>query len=226
MDAVIYYSNTNQSKTVAEYLAKNASFALFDIFGVCDKVFDTLILVFPVHCQCIPAVIKSFLKELQTKNLFIVATYGKMCCGNALNYIQTHYAHNIIAGAYVPTKHTYINECGFKSFEKLNVILSKISNPTTVRIPRIYKNPFSNFCKNLRGRLGVKMYKDKNCDNCGICTEICNHNAIQNGKTNRNCIRCLKCVENCPKGAISFNLRFPMRLYLKKKKQNELIIYK
>ncbi|MDE6293488.1 MAG: 4Fe-4S binding protein [Clostridiales bacterium] len=45
------------------------------------------------------------------------------------------------------------------------------------------------------------------------------------GKTNRKCIRCLKCVSECPNNALHFSTRLPMRMYLRKKKCDKLIIY-
>ena len=225
MNAVIYHSNTGQSKRVAEYIADITAFELYDIFDLSEYVFDTAILVFPVHCQGVPAHVKDFLARLRARNLVVIATYGRMCCGNALNYIQRRYRHNIIAAAYVPTKHSYLREDGFDDFERLNGIADKLNNPTPVKIPRRYKNPLSDFCKGLRSRIGVKMFKDECCNNCGQCSEVCNNNAIKNGKTNRNCIRCLKCVKECPNKAIRFELRLPMRIYLKKKKHDDLIMY-
>ena len=225
MNAVIYYSNTGQSKRIAEYFADKTSFALCGIFDLSEYVFDTAVLVFPVHCQNAPDCVKNFLKRLSVKNLIVIATYGRMCCGNILNYIQKHYRHNIIAAAYVPTKHSYLCENGFEDFDRLNAIVSKISNPAPVKIPKMYKNPFADFGKGLRSRTGVKLYKDQNCNNCGQCNAVCDNNAINNGKTNGKCIRCLKCVENCPNNSLHFKLRLPMRLYLRKKKQNDLIIY-
>lgn len=223
--AVVYYSNTGQSKRVAEYFADKTSFELCDIIGLSECVFDTVILVFPVHCQNVPDCIKHFLKRLQVKNLAVIATYGRMCYGNVLNYIQRRYDHNIVAAAYVPTKHSYLDESGFDVFDKLTPIIDKLNNSTRVKIPKTYKNPLSDFCKGWRSRVGVKLYKDGRCDNCGACNSVCVNNAIKNGKPNRRCIRCLKCVERCPKGALHFTLRLPMRVYLRKKKVDDLIIY-
>ena len=38
-------------------------------------------------------------------------------------------------------------------------------------------------------------------------------------------IRCLKCINNCKNNALEYKLSFFMKLYLKKKKKNLLIIY-
>ena len=48
---------------------------------------------------------------------------------------------------------------------------------------------------------------------------------MQYGKPGRDCIRCLKCVSVCPQGALTVKMGLPMKLYLQKKKENELILY-
>lgn len=225
MNAVIYYSNTGQSKRIAEYIAQITDFRLFDIFDLTEHCFDSTVLIFPVHCQNIPKPVKDFLNQLHTNALIPIATYGKMCYGNVLYEIQKCYGHNITAAAYVPTKHSYLSESGFDNFNELSPILSKINSRDPITITKAYKNPLSNICKGLRSRLGVKIYKDKNCNNCGACNTICKNKAINNGKTNRKCIRCLKCVAECPNNALHFSSRLPMRMYLRKKKCEKLIIF-
>lgn len=224
MNGIVYYSNTGQSKSIAQYMQVKTGFELYDIFALPSYEFDIAILVFPVHCQSIPKPVLKLLSCLRANSLILIATYGRMCCGNVLYEIQRLYSNDIIAAAYVPTKHSYLSENGFNNYSDLDVLLAKINVRTPINISKRYKNPLSNFCKRLRSRLGVRLYKDGECDNCGVCNTVCNNNAIVCGKTNVNCIRCLKCVNACPRGALSFALSFPMRLYLGKKKQDELII--
>lgn len=225
MNAVIYYSNTGNSKRVAQYLADESGFDLIDLYDVKDCGFDTVILVFSVYCQNIPAAVKALLKRLTAKVLIPVATYGGMSFGNVLYEVQKGYGHNIVAAAYVPAKHAYLPENGFEDFEKLRPILDKLKNPAQVKIPKSYKNPFADFAPGFRSRAGVKLYADAACTNCGTCAAVCKNGAIENGKPNKKCIRCLKCVNSCPQKALHFSLRLPMRNYLKKRKKDELIIY-
>lgn len=225
MNAVVFYSNTGQSKRIAEYIAQKSSIPLFDIFDLSEYEIDTVVLVFPVHCQNIPKPVKIFLDRLHTKALIPIATYGKMCHGNVLYEIQKQYTHNITAAAYVPTKHSYIDENGFADYESLNPILSKINSLDKITILKTYKNPLSNICKNLRSRMGIKMHNNNHCNNCGKCNAVCDNNAIAYGKVNRKCIRCLKCISECPQNALHFTTRLPMRIYLRKKKCDKLIIY-
>lgn len=225
VNAVIYYSNTGECRRIAGYFADKCRYGLLDIYAVENCVFNTAVLVFPVHCQNIPSAVKSLLGKLQVKNLAVVAAYGKMCPGNVLYEVQKHYRHKIVAAAYVPAKHAYLDEDGFENFAKLDPIVKKLKNPAPVKIPKLGKNPFANFLPAFRSRAGVKLYSDAACNNCGACTAVCKNGAIFNGKPNKKCIRCLRCVESCPNKALHFSPRLPMRLYLNKKKKDKLIIY-
>ena len=235
MNAVIYYSNTGESKKIAQVLAQQTKYDLLDLTNVSDvfeRVFDNAVVVFPVHCQNIPATVRAFLKNFTANNLALVATYGKMCHGNVLYEAQKLWCGNIVAAAYVPTKHSYLTDSSCADTDKftaiadkLRVIADKFNAPQPIKVPRAYKNVFAGFFPALRSRMGVKLYKTDRCNACGKCDKACERQAIHNGKPNGKCIRCLKCVMCCPQNALAFSLRMPMRLYLKKKQQDELKIY-
>lgn len=227
MNCVIYYSNTGHSKRIAEYFARQTGYELLDLTTLCGYEFETVILVFPIHCQNIPRAVKTALNKICATALVMIATYGKMNYGNVLYEIQHHYKHNIIAAAYVPTQHSYVPDPldEFNDFESLDAIIKKLDAPSPVTIPKSSKNPFSDLFPDFRSRLGVKIFKDENCDNCGVCNAACAEHAIKNGKPNKNCIRCLKCVTVCPQNSLHFSNRLPMRIYLHKKKVDRLVIY-
>ena len=225
MNAVIYYSNTGECKKVAEYLAEKSGFDLTDIYDINGFDFDTAVLVFPVHCQNVPAPVRNFLSRLKVNALVPVALYGKMSNGNVLYEVQKNYRHKIIAAAYIPAKHAYLEEKSFEDFEKLNPLIEKLKNPTEVKIPRSRKNPLADIAPQLRSRAGVKLYADAACNKCGACTAVCKNGGITDGKPNKKCIRCLKCVAVCPQKSLRFSLSPAMRQYLKKRKKTDLIIY-
>ena len=77
MNAVVFYSNTGQSKAIATYFANQLGYPLADMETTCAEHYRNLVLVFPVHCQNIPDIVKSFLKNISVENLTVVATYGK-----------------------------------------------------------------------------------------------------------------------------------------------------
>lgn len=226
MNAVVFYSNTSQSKDIATYFANQLGYPLADIETKCTEHYHNLVLVFPVYCQNIPDIVKTFLKNISVDNLTAIATYGKMCCGNVLYEIEKSYHKNIVAGAYIPTRHSYIdNDDAFCDFDKLKPIVKKIKEPSYVQFPKLYKNPLADIFPKLRSRLGLTIQKSKDCIECNLCAESCSLGAIQSGITNCKCIRCLKCVEACPHQALKIKLGLPLRLYLRKKKTNKLIIY-
>lgn len=226
MNAVVFYSNTGASKAIASYFADKLEYPLIDIEAADTDHYQNLVLVFPVHCQNIPAIVKAFLKKIAVENLTAVATYGKMCCGNVLYEIQTSYQKNIVAGAYIPTKHSYIDgDEAFYDFDSINAIVEKVKAPSYIQLPKRYKNPLADAFPRLRSRIGLKIRKSTSCSGCNLCAEHCSFGAIKAGTTNRRCIRCLKCVDICPRKALKVKLGLPLKLYLQRKKANEIIIY-
>lgn len=226
MNAVIFYSATGQSAAVAEYFAKRLGFPIVEIKEAAGKEYENAVLVFPVHCQNLPDAVKDFLKDVNIQNLTAIATYGKMCPGNLLFELKNTFEMNLVAGAYIPTKHSYIeDDTAFCEFERLEPIFAKILSPSPINPPRLYKNPIADLFPKLRSRLGLRICRDSSCTDCGACTEICRFGGIKNGVTNRKCIRCLECVASCPNKALSFKARLPLRIYLRKKKINDTIIY-
>lgn len=226
MNAVIFYSNTGQSKAVATYFAEALEYPLVNIEVACAERYQNLVLVFPVYCQNIPDIIKSFIEKVSATNLTLVATYGKMCCGNVLQEIQKSYSQNIVAAAYVPTKHSYIaDDNAFNDYEKLTEVVQKVKNPAAITLPKLYKNPLADIFPRLRSRLGLTITKNANCTACNLCEKNCSCYAIHAGVINANCIRCLKCVTVCPNSALEIKVRLPLKLYLKKKKSNKIIVY-
>ena len=227
MNAVVYYSNTGQSRAVATYLAERLDYPLVDLEACRQSHFESLVLVFPVYCQNIPDAVKDFLSGITTEHLTPVATYGKMCYGNVLYEIQKKYPRcSVVAAAYVPTKHTYLTEdTPFEDYSLLDPLADKVKHPAPVRLPRAYKNPFANLLPALRSYLGVSVYRTEACDGCGLCTARCPQCAIREGVTSAACIRCLRCVSECPRGALAFKLRFPLRWYLRKRKVTRTVVY-
>lgn len=225
MDAVAFYSRTGQSEAVAGYFADKLSFRLLDIESGCGGSYDNLVLVFPVHCQNIPDAVKAFLKKADIKNLTAIATYGGICCGNVLHEIKYKYNKNVVAAAYIPTKHSYSGGESFNDYQSLTPITDKVRSPAAIEIPKLHKNIFASFFPKARSRFCVKIRKSAACNDCGKCEEVCPDKAIINGVTGGRCIRCLKCVAQCPSRALTVKLRLPLRLYLKKQKAHEPTVY-
>ncbi|MCM1194816.1 MAG: 4Fe-4S dicluster domain-containing protein [Corallococcus sp.] len=226
MNAVLYYSNANECKRIASYLADRSGYELTEITSVCEREYENVILIFPVYCQNIPKTVAQQLVKLKAKYLAVIAAYGKMSYGNVLYEIQRQNRHRIVAAAYVPTKHAYLDEERFCNFALLNPVVDKLlNNPVETVIPKSPKNVFSNFAPEWRSRIGVKIIVNGDCDGCGICEQICPRNAIKRGKPDRKCARCARCVVNCHKKALTFKLSLPLKKYLSKQKNADPIIY-
>lgn len=218
LNAVIYYSNTGESRRIARYVADSLGYELLDMPALTRFEFGNLVIVFPVHCQSIPKPIKPVLAKLTADNVILLATYGKMSHGNVLQECQKKYKWHIVAGAYIPTKHSYlIADTPFSQYEKLGFLGDAFREAREVTIPKSFKNPLADLFPGTRSRIGVRIIRGKGCIHCGKCESACN---------NEKCLRCLKCVSLCPVNALSFKLNIFMKLYLKKKPQDKLVIYR
>ncbi len=226
MKAVVYYSNTGQSAAIASLIAKNVGFPVTDMRSCKSKTFDELVIVFPIYCQDIPEKVTEFLSGVSFEKIAPIATYGRMSTGNALYKLKKIYGDKVIAAAYIPTKHSYLDTQAFDDFDKLRPLFDKLQNPSPVVVPPLRKNPLAGFFPKTRSRIGVKLRVSDKCDKCGVCTSQCRVSAMRDGAINNSkCIRCLACVYACPKGAITFKTNFFMRYYLRKPRVNELLIY-
>ncbi len=218
MNAVLYYSNTGESRKIANYAADFLHWNALALQSCDGEAYERAVLVFPVHCQDIPIAIQPVLQNLRIKQAVILVSYGKMSYGNVLFQCAKKYKLHIVGGAYIPTKHSYIPEdTSFEELQKLNPVLEKLHHPTTVLIPRSIKNPLAAVFPLLRSRLGITLTKSRACTDCGLCKSVCD---------NKKCIRCLKCVKCCPQNALQFRPTLFMKWYLKKTPKNELVLYK
>lgn len=226
MKSVVFYSNTGESEKIATFLAKELEFSMFELSMCEQKDFSDLVLVFPVLCQNVPKPVKNFLSVVEVKNLTLIATYGGINHGNVINEAKKLFAGKLVSAAYVPTKHSYLDEQGFSDYHALFPLIEKIKSPASeVSVPKAPKNVFANLYPEKRSRLGVKIIRTSDCKNCGTCTKSCPNHAIVNGITNNKCLRCLRCVQVCPFQGLTFKLSAPMKLYLRKKPNNKVEIF-
>ena len=133
MNAVIYYSNTLESYKIANYISQKTNYPLIDFHKLNNYSFDNIFIVFPVHYQNIPQSIKPIIKRIHASKAVIIATYGKMSFGNVLFETQKLLGAKMVGGAYIPTKHPYIEDD--KSFDsKYEVkVLPTVATHSTVK---------------------------------------------------------------------------------------------
>lgn len=185
----------------------------------------TAVVVFPVYCQNIPAPVKRFLKDMDAEYAVLIATYGRISYGNVLYEAKALVSAAVIAGAYVPTGHTFLRGDSAFDSEALLPILERIGHPKPVCIPRLSKDWFADLLPAWRSRVGVKLIRTEDCTSCNVCGKSCPMGAIRRGRTNARCIRCLHCVFVCPRKALSFETRAVLRKYLMKHYKDEGKVY-
>ena len=216
MTKIYYFSGTGHSLAVAERLSEiiKCDTSEINTQTVMPSKDELAVIIFPVYCQNIPLPVKRFLKKTEAKHVVLIATYGRISHGNVLYEAQNMVRGNVIAGAYIPIGHTFIN--GDYTFDPLCLprIASRINTTESVQIPKSKKNVLSNIFPALRSRIGVKITKNSFCNECGICNAHCPMNAIKYGSTDSKCIRCLRCVKNCPQHALKSKNSWILNKYL------------
>ncbi len=227
MTAVYYFSGSGHSLAVARFFAETLHCSIEDISSrqVSSSVANIAVVVFPVYCQNIPSPVKNFLRRLKAPFAVLIATYGRISYGNVLCEAASLLSSEVIAGAYVPMGHTFLNEDTFFDSNALAPILDRIHSPRKASIPKEHKNVFADLFPALRSRIGVRIKKSGACTDCGICTKICPMGAMQGNRIERQCIRCLKCVSSCPQKALSFENIRALESYLTRPGKNETKIY-
>lgn len=186
---------------------------------------QTAVVVFPVYCQSVPLPVKRCLPLITAENMVLIAVYGRKSCGNALHEAAGLTGSRVIAGAYVPTGHTYLDEPAETDLALLEPVLARIAQPCAVRIPWRFKNPFAIVFPRLRARVGVRIHVSEFCAHCGVCMAHCPMQAMRWGRPGRNCIRCLRCVCVCPHHALYSSFHPWLMQYLRGKKSDRTLLY-
>ena len=224
MITIYCFSGSGHSLAVSKELAKLLDCEIRPIDNK-TTMEDAAVVVFPVYCQNIPKPVKRFLKGLEAKHVALIATYGKISYGNVLYEAQKLLHGQVIAGAYIPMGHTFLDgDCEFDVTQLLHIV-RRMKEPRQVTIPKTVKNPLANIFPSLRSRIGVKIKKGSNCCNCGLCERSCPVGAIRNGRIHSQCIRCLRCVTDCPQKALQYKNSWILDTYLTRYCKQEYVLY-
>ena len=224
MTGIYCFSGSGHSLAVAEALAQMLHCEILPMEGN-TAAEDRAVVVFPVYCQNIPKPVKAFLRRMPAKHVVLIATYGKISYGNVLQEAQQLLQGQVIAGAYIPMGHSFLDGDHDFDPEQLLPIVQRLQEPKPVVIPKSPKNPLSNVFPALRSRLGVKITKTGHCNGCGQCERGCPTGAIREGHIHGACIRCLRCVSNCPTKALQYKNSRIMAAYLKRYRREEYVLY-
>jgi ferredoxin len=227
MTVIHYFTGSGHSFAVAKKLSQLVGCETREITGEEQPAAEETIsvVVFPVYCQNIPTPVKNFLKTIAADHVALIATYGQVSYGNVLYEAQRLVRGTVIAGACIPTGHTFLD--GPPSFptEPLRAIAERIHAPKEATIPKTHKNPLSDLFPGLRSRMGVTIERTDACNGCGICEQNCPTGAIRRGKPGRKCIRCLRCVTNCPRNALRYRNRWILKIYLNCCHKGDTVLY-
>ena len=229
MNAVICFSCTGHGRAVAEILAARLGFGLTELNPraqeeILARDYSTAVIVFPVHCQSYPKVLKKFFKRLKAERVTLIAVYGRADAGHAVIEAAKLISGKIVAAAYIPVGHSYLGD-GYNPDSLPEALIEKISNPAPITVPRRKKTPFAGFLPSVRSRMLVKIKRSESCSGCNKCGEGCPAGAIARGRINAKCVRCLKCVANCPEGALSIKKARILTRYLDKVNCEETVLY-
>ena len=166
MTKVYCFSATGRTLGLARALAQKLSCGLEE-FPIQRKTeppdCQTAVVVFPVYCQSVPLPVKRCLPLIAAENMVLIAVYGRKSCGNALHEAARLTGSRVIAGAYVPTGHTYLNEPAETDLALLEPVLARIAQPCAVRIPWRFKNPLAAIFPRRRARVGVRIHVSESC---------------------------------------------------------------
>lgn len=226
MNTVFYFSGSGHSKAIAGYFARELSWDMIEIgTGLPADCTGTAVIVFPVYCQNIPAPVKRFLKTFRPERAVLIAAYGRVSPGNILYEAKRLLRSPVIAGACIPTGHTFLQKDYSFDADALRPIFGRIAAPQNAVIPKLRKDLFADLLPAWRSRVSVRIVRNDNCIRCGLCRKNCPMNAITDGKPDRRCIRCLRCVTECPQNALrSENSRLLAR-YLAKYDRREVLLF-
>ena len=225
MIAVYCFSGAGHSDSLAKWSAELINAPVYQIRPGAFCKTDTAVIVFPVYCQNIPPPVKEFLKTASAKYVILLATYGGISPGNVLKEAAEYVSGTVIAAAAVPTGHSILSESAIADYSPLIPVCSRVYHPQKAEVPRLFKNPFSDFFPAWRSRMGVALRRTQGCNNCKTCETGCPMQALHNGRPGNRCIRCLRCVSLCPQNALRFSVRPLTKGYLHKKRTNKWYMF-
>ena len=228
MTSVYCFSGSGHSYAIAEYFARELQVPVVNIdrrLAEAHCQADLAVVIFPVYCQNIPAVVRDFFSKLDSKHVVLIATYGKISHGNVLWEAFKIIRGRVIAAAYVPMGHTYLDSSTQFDAQPLQPIFARIQHPRAATLTRESKHPLASFFPSWRSRCGVRIWLDESCNACNLCTEQCPMQAIEAGIIHGNCIRCLRCVCQCPKSALHFQLHPILKRYLEQTPCEDTKVY-
>ena len=144
MTSVYCFSGSGHSYAIAEYFAKRIAGTGCNIdrrLAESHCQADLAVVIFPVYCQNIPAVVRDFFSKLDSKHVVphrhIRQNLSlRKCAGRHLKIIRGR----VIAAAYVPMGHTLFDS-STPDAQPLQPIFARIQHPRAATLTRESKTP-------------------------------------------------------------------------------------
>ncbi len=107
---------------------------------------DLAVVIFPVYCQNIPAVVRDFFSASWTPSTWSSSPHtAKISHGNVLWEAFKIIRGRVIAAAYVPMGHTYLDSSTQFDAQPLQPIFARIQHPRAATLTRESKHPLASF---------------------------------------------------------------------------------
>ena len=200
---------------------------------------ELLIIGLPVFSGRIPSLCKELLKELHGMNTpaIVIVSYGNRDYEDALielkNTLETQ-GFNIIGAAAFIAQHSIFTDVAKSRPDKKDIEIIDSFSKKCFKYLDFYPNNYKTL--DIKGNIPYRKISkmpitpstNKNCNYCGICSEMCPVHAIDmNNPKNTNkqlCISCTACISVCPQHARKFSgllYHFAAKKFSKKYKQRK-----
>ncbi|MFW9972806.1 MAG: EFR1 family ferrodoxin [Candidatus Odinarchaeota archaeon] len=235
--SIYFFSGTGNSLKIARNLAKNledveliAIAKIWEMEKIKSKS-EKIGFVFPLYWSGLPKIVYDFINKLDLSNsnyFFTVVTSAGDINELPLQQIDKilkKKSKKLNAGFYIDMPNNYIigfdihskerqNEFFENAIKKVRIISEIVNNQENNINNKILEKDVSRSAeinKNFRESVyecDKSFYVNENCNNCGICKEVCpvNNVTLINGvpKWQHKCQQCLACINFCPEKAIQY----------------------
>lgn len=235
---IFYFSGTGNSLYVAQKLSENDGSKLIDIAeAIRDENFEYEVkedekigFVFPVYFYGLPTLVAEFADKITLKSDSKPFIYSLITCGGSIGSADkmlrkllenTNHELSSSFSVLMPSNYTIMYDVPTKEDQKLVLQeaekeIEEIKNHLELGEKgnfafHGYLFPFTSILYPIYGiyRKTKKFHATEDCNNCGLCSEMCPTEVIKikDGKPTwieDKCSHCCACINRCPTKAIQY----------------------